>query len=115
MFRSFFSQMFLIFSLCRHSATNMPLGFVDLQNGFHLMVEFWVYIFQPLTDIFMYRRFADSKLFGGFSYRSLAFNNIFAQFYCSCFYKLFHIKSLLSVVVQYICIGEGGYPTGNTK
>lgn len=43
-----------VFSARRQSAADMSFGFVEFKNFFYLKVKRFVYVLQPLGQIFMY-------------------------------------------------------------
>lgn len=53
-----FSLFSAVLPSCGHPAPDMTLRFVVFQNAAYLMVQLWIYVFQPFGDVFMYRAFA---------------------------------------------------------
>ena len=66
---------------CSDSAANMALGFVDLQHLFHLLVQYRMKFGKPFAQIFMYRTFADTELFGGSADGGPVLYNVLSQAY----------------------------------
>lgn len=76
-----------------HSAPNMPLGFIRVQNLARFPGKRRVYLEETIGDIFVYRTFTDSKFFCRLPHRCLFFDNIICDFDCPFFDIIFQGKS----------------------
>lgn len=54
----------------------MSLRLIDSKYVLYIFIKAGINIFQPLRDVFMYRRFAHAKLFCGAAYGGLVFHDI---------------------------------------
>lgn len=84
-----FSLFSAVLPSCGHPAPDMTLRFVVFQNAAYLMVQLWIYVFQPFGDVFMYRAFAYAEFARCTAHRRLVFYNVFAEFYRTVFNNAF--------------------------
>ena len=54
----------------------MSLRLIDSKYVLYIFIKAGINIFQPLRDVFMYRRFVHAKLFCGAAYGGLVFHDI---------------------------------------
>ena len=76
-----------IFFTRRHTAADVPLGFVHIQNLAHLRCQRWINCKKSLCYILVYSTLTDSKLPGRLADRSLMFNDIIGDLQYILSYK----------------------------
>ena len=74
-----------IFFFCCKTPTNMPLGFIQIQNFSDLMCQIRIDVVQAFCYVLMYRALADSIVFCGLPYGRIVFNDISCNFYRTFF------------------------------
>ena len=75
-----FSVVLLVFSLCCHSAPDMPLLLVQIKYLPDLKIQCAVILFQPLGQVLMYRGFGNAEVFCGSTDSSAGFNHVHSHF-----------------------------------
>ena len=76
----------LIFFLGCHTAADMALGLVDIENVTRLCGKLRVYSKQPVSirDILVHSGFADAKLLCSLTHRGIVFNYVVGDFHRPC-------------------------------
>lgn len=98
---------FLIFYLCRHSASYMTLLLVYFKYAFYFNVKLRVYIRQPFADIFMYRTFTYPKLLCCRPYSRFVVDYKLSEYDSSLGWLTFHsLTPILSLFTDSFSLGN---------
>jgi len=72
----------LVLSARCHTAPDVPLLFVPIQNDPNLIIEIPIVCWQPLGQVFMYRGFGDVKMTGCRPDGGSGLNDVHSEFAC---------------------------------
>ena len=92
-----------ILFLCRHSAANVALAFIDVEYLSDLSVQRRVQRLKPSRNVLMYRAFAYSEAMCRLPHRSALLGNKAAQHLCALFNRICHLRPPCVLIIQYIC------------
>lgn len=104
--RSMISQIFLFGS---HTAANMTLRLIGIQNLSHLRRQSRIDHDQTFHAVFMYCTFTDAEFPGSLSHCCIALNNIIGNVDRSFFYIVFQQKKPLKADFYILCTALKGY------
>ena len=99
-----------IFLSGSQSATDVPLGFIDIQHLPRLLRQCWIHLRQPLRYILMYRAFADAEGLRCLPHRGVVVDDIVGYPYSSFFNIVFQRKTPQDTFLQCMKVSEGLCP-----
>ena len=94
-----------IFFLCRHSAPDVPLGFIDIQYLSGLRRERRIDLQEPLGHVLMYRTLTNAELLRRLPHSRIVLDNIAGNPHCPLLNIILQRKSPITYFLHHMLGG----------